>query len=181
MSESSPSKDGAAAADHLELWFKNHHLPWNEAVTEVLEDLGVDSVKDLKLLTNKHVDELFPGAKFIVKQRAELAWKDLGGKREYVFEKKPPPVVLVSPSPPKKAKHDNGQCMSMKKNNLGPSLEHFKFTQTVLKSKQEKEKEKEEKEKLQKTRATATIITLDSDSSDDRSKAEIVDNNVNIR
>ena len=145
MSESSPSKDGAAAADHLELWFKNHRLPWNEAVTEVLEDLGIDSVEDLKLLTNKHVDELFPGAKFIVKQRAELAWKDLGGNREYVFEKKPPPVVLVLPSPQppsKKAKYHNGQCMSMNKNNLGFSLECFKFTQTVLKSKQEKKKEK---------------------------------------
>ena len=74
-------------------------MPWDKAIAGRLDELGVELVEDLKLLTPEHVKILFPSAKFVVKRRADLAWRELGGKNDFVFEPVETPIVLESPSP----------------------------------------------------------------------------------
>ena len=52
-----------------------------------LDDQGVEFVEDLKILNRAIFSHLFMEKNPIVKKRAEIAWKELGGRETFQFQK----------------------------------------------------------------------------------------------
>ena len=64
-----------------------HCLPWSDAIAKTLDDHGVEFVEDLKILNRAIFSHLFMDKKPIFKTRADIAWKELGGRETFQFQK----------------------------------------------------------------------------------------------
>ena len=86
--------------NEVKTWFENHELPFTKDIVQNLNDFGVGTVEDLKLLTARDVAELFSKEKTIVKRKAEIAWRHLGSEQDFEFKKKPAVVTIETPTTP---------------------------------------------------------------------------------
>ena len=75
------------ADSNVKGWFDAHCLKWSDAIAKTLDDQGVEFVEDLKILNRAVFSHLFMEKKPIVKTRAEIAWKELGGREMFQFQK----------------------------------------------------------------------------------------------
>ena len=58
-------------------WFERHGLPWSDVIATSLSQDGIERVEEMKLLPAARFLALFSSEKFIVKQKAKLAFDDL--------------------------------------------------------------------------------------------------------
>ena len=58
-------------------WFERHGLPWSDVIATSLSHDGIERVEEMKLLPADRFLALFSSEKFIVKQKAKLAFDDL--------------------------------------------------------------------------------------------------------
>ena len=75
------------ADSNVKGWSDAHCLPWSDAIAKTLNDQGVEFVEDLKILNRAVFSHLFMDKNTIVKTRAEIAWKELGGSETFQFQK----------------------------------------------------------------------------------------------
>mmetsp|Transcript_5505 Transcript_5505/g.7701 ORF Transcript_5505/g.7701 Transcript_5505/m.7701 type:complete len:192 (+) Transcript_5505:28-603(+) len=130
-------------SDAVEYWFRSKTLPWNQEIEDFLDDKGVETVEQLKLLTKDQWIGLFSTAKDIVKLTAEKVYNDY--LDEEIDLKKCATELHLKPAPSvkntaeKKAPHkDDGSSKKM---------DTFGFTVTVTKTKDQKIKEKKIRDK----------------------------------
>ena len=85
-------------------WFDAHCLPWSDAISKTLDDQGVEFVEDLKILNRAIFSHLFMDKKTIVKTRADISWKELGGRETFQVHKisSSIPIKNASTTLPKK-------------------------------------------------------------------------------
>ena len=67
--------------------FDAHFLPWSDAISKTLNEQGVEFVEDLKILNRAVFSHLLMDKNPIVKTRADIAWKELGGHETFQFQK----------------------------------------------------------------------------------------------
>ena len=89
------SKDNTANSDipdiNIPTWFELHRLLYNYVIVTKLHIIGKDlCVEDLKLFKPHHIEALFGDEDYILMLRSELAWEDLGGRDQYIFNKPNP-------------------------------------------------------------------------------------------
>ena len=97
------SENNNNADTNVEQWFFNHRLPWSDDMKQKLDGQGVEYVEDLKILKRPVIVGLFEGATPVVKARADLAWKELGGRDTFEFKRCANSIPLED-SPPLKGK-----------------------------------------------------------------------------
>ena len=162
------------ADSNVKGWFLAHRLPWNDAVQKfVLVDQGVEVVEDLKCIPKPLFLQQFLGEKPVVKVRAKMAWKELGGKDSFQFNRSATTHNLenASPSPakpPAKSKTSSISSHTCRANN-GKSVLAFsafgysrKVTKTGIQKREEREARKEKRD-----REASGAIDFDSDDDDD--------------
>jgi len=66
--------------EDLNSWFLAKELPWTTSIQKSLDDLGVDSVQDVKTMKPEEWKALFANEKLIQQRKAEQAYKDLCGE-----------------------------------------------------------------------------------------------------
>ena len=67
----------AKETEFLQDWFAKHGLPCSDEISKKLFDLGVECVEELKFLPAEVFMDLFCCEKFIVKEKAKLARRQL--------------------------------------------------------------------------------------------------------
>ena len=88
------------ADSNVKGWFDVHCLPWSDAIAKTLDDQGVEFVEDLKILNRAVFSHLFIDKKPIVKTRADIAWKELGGRETFQFQKVASSIPIKNASTP---------------------------------------------------------------------------------
>jgi hypothetical protein len=153
-------------------WFEDHQLPFTKDIVHNLDCFGVTTVEDLKLYTARDVAELFGSEKTIIKRKAEIAWRHLGGIEDFEFKKKAATVPLEAPTtppPPPRTKHPrtkHGNPHQMHKNRCagyseGHSLNHFGFTSVVKDTKEDIKRAREGRSAAKEARSKGTVIDID--------------------
>eukprot|EP00581_Thalassiosira_minuscula_P004192 CAMPEP_0183742890 /NCGR_PEP_ID=MMETSP0737-20130205/64933_1 /TAXON_ID=385413 /ORGANISM="Thalassiosira miniscula, Strain CCMP1093" /LENGTH=188 /DNA_ID=CAMNT_0025978485 /DNA_START=34 /DNA_END=601 /DNA_ORIENTATION=+ len=66
--------------EDLNSWFLAKELQWTTSIQKSLDDLGVDSVQDVKMMKPEEWKALFADEKLIQQRKAEQAYKDLCGE-----------------------------------------------------------------------------------------------------
>jgi hypothetical protein len=67
----------STADTDVQVWFKTHGLLWSFPISMKLSNFGVECVEDLKILPRQEFMDLFYLEKFIVKEKAKLARREL--------------------------------------------------------------------------------------------------------
>ena len=148
-------------------WFEDHHLPFTKDIVHKLDCFGVSTVEDLKLYTARDVAELFGSEKTIIKRKAEIAWRHLGGIEDFEFKKKAATVPMEAPTtppPPPPTKHGNAHQMQKKHGegySEGHSLNHFGFTSVVKDTKEDIKRAREGRFAAKEARSKGTVIDID--------------------
>mmetsp|Transcript_2408 Transcript_2408/g.3396 ORF Transcript_2408/g.3396 Transcript_2408/m.3396 type:complete len:99 (-) Transcript_2408:772-1068(-) len=62
--------------DAIEYWFRSNTLPWNDEIEDFLDDMGVETVEQLKFITKDQWDGLFSTEKNVVKLTAQKVYKE---------------------------------------------------------------------------------------------------------
>lgn len=149
----------------IHAWFDKHRLPWTDAIVKYLDDLGLETIEDLKLLGVEQRKKLFEGEKFIVKQRANLAFENLN-RDEFVFKQSSPDIPLAD-APPPAPTGNSKRSHAINDNNSAPPLFDGKkmmfkgFTFVKGKTAEEKKQEREERQRKKAEAAKGTIVVID--------------------
>ena len=135
--------------------FDAHCLPWSDAIAKTLDDQGVEFVEDLKILNRDFFSHLFMDKKPIVKTRADIAWKELGGRETLQFQKVASsiPIKNASTPLPKKDPKTKPSLHAIQPNGGSPVLRFSGFMRKIIITAKEKEKERDQKSGQKRRRA----------------------------
>ena len=134
--------------DAIEYWFRSNTLPWNDEIEDFLDDMGVETVEQLKFITKDQWDGLFSTEKKVVQLTAGMVYDkylneavDLK-KCATELHLKPAAAASLKKTPAKKAPHkDDGSSLKM---------DSFGFMVKVIKTKEQKKQEKKERNRKRK-------------------------------
>lgn len=150
--------------NNVQRWFENHGLPFTNRIAKMLDDEGVQFVEQLKILGSSKFDELFANEKNIIKTQAQLAFKELGGKKSFDFANIATSIPLDTPTAPpsKKPKTSSNSKNSIRHNGHRSVLDcGSSFTRKVIKTKEEKQRERMERQQKAEEKNTAVINIVD--------------------
>lgn len=80
---------------NLKKWPLDRGLPWSDTIATDFVEKGIECVEDLKLLPADLFHELFASQKFIVKQKAKMAYRELASE-EFDFKRQAKRINLAS-------------------------------------------------------------------------------------
>ena len=125
---------------NVKVWFDVHCVPWSDAITKTLDDQGVEFVEDLKILNRYVFSHLFMDKKHIVKTRADIAWKEVGGRETFQFQKVASsiPIKNASTPLPKKDPKTKPSSHAIQPNGGGSVLRFSGFARKIIISVKEK-------------------------------------------
>ena len=139
----------AKETEFLQDWFAKHGLPWSDNVLKKLFDLGMECVEELKFVPAEVFMDLFCCEKFIVKEKAKLARRQLS-QEDFNFKKCTMNHPLKNEecyvTPPPKKRSFNSHAIQQ--HNDPRNLEKF-IKITVIKTKEQKQEEQEERKRHQ--------------------------------
>eukprot|EP00573_Skeletonema_grethae_P000713 CAMPEP_0201688904 /NCGR_PEP_ID=MMETSP0578-20130828/2576_1 /ASSEMBLY_ACC=CAM_ASM_000663 /TAXON_ID=267565 /ORGANISM="Skeletonema grethea, Strain CCMP 1804" /LENGTH=166 /DNA_ID=CAMNT_0048173377 /DNA_START=69 /DNA_END=569 /DNA_ORIENTATION=- len=149
--------------DAVEYWFRSKTLPWNDEIEDFLDDMGVETVEQLKFITKDQWDGLFSTEKKVVQLTAGMVYDkylneavDLK-KCATELHLKPAAAASLKKTPAKKAPHKDD----------GSSLKMDSFGFTVMKVIKTKEQKKQEKKEFNRKRKAEEQLEGGVDLSDD--------------
>ena len=148
-------------------WFERRSLLWTDAIAAQLLHDGIERVEEMKLLPDDMFLALFSAKKFIVRQKAKLAFDDLAVEK-FNFARCANNIPLVVGGSPfaisvtSTLKTPMLSSPALQDNKLGHKLMTFpKFSRTMVKTKEEKELEHKERKRQKKRQQTCrTVVAL---------------------
>ena len=148
-------------------WFKRHGLPWSDKIAKKLSDYRVEYMEHLKLPEPEFIADLFKGEKPIVKTMVKLAWKHLGGQKDFEFKRAATQIPLgtVPAAATKSAKGNtmkNLESHAIHENGTSSVMKFKNFSHKITKTAKEKSEEREER-KRRKLEQSMGIIDVTGD------------------
>ena len=155
------------ADSNLKGWFDAHCLPWSDAIAKTLDDQGVEFVEDLKILNRYVLSHLFMDKNPFVKTRAEISWKELGGRETFQFQKvvSSIPIKNASTTLPKKDPKTKPSSHSIQPNGGSSVMRFSGFMRDIIITAKEKEKERDQRKRSKNEESTSIVNTCDANNS----------------
>ena len=124
-------------------------------------------MEDLKILNRAVFSHFFMDKKPIVKTRAEIAWKELGGHERFQFQKVASSIPIKNASTPLPKKYPKTKPSShvIKPNGGSSVLRFIGFTRKIIITDKEKDKERDQRKRSKKEESTSIVNTGDANNS----------------
>ena len=144
-------------------WFVSRGLLWSNVLDEAILEVGAECVEDLKVVPEDMFLSWFPGAKFIQKEKAKVAWRELTS--ELINLKKTakgPSLQLDEDSAKLECKDKNRHIMRESNDKINKKHElKKKFLFSVTKTAEQRKAERLKRRDDAKMRREQQIILID--------------------